>query len=81
MITYRESGEGGRSGERDRSIRNYALERGFVRPSNPGRPAWKRSAGPALPDLLASDFRFCLQPRLRGERRAGSDAGFFCHGA
>ena len=65
------------------SVLDHALEcdpllRDSQRRSN-GEDA--EGARGTLPDLLAADFRFHLPARLFGERCAGSDPGFFCHGA
>lgn len=65
-----------------RPLLNDALEhdssvRGFRRRRSESAP----SIGRSVQDLLATNFRVHLQPRLLRPGRAGPDPGFFSHGS
>ena len=65
-----------------RPVRDDALERGsLLREFRGHNRHCARRAGATLSDLLATNLRFRLPSRLFGERRAGSNSGFFSHGA
>jgi len=80
MMEIRESGKcGPPSSVRLRPIRDHALERNSSCRSGVRGPERQWSPHPTLPDLLAAHLRLYLSARLFGQRRTGSNAGFFRH--
>ena len=79
MMTIGESEQRAPGSVRRRPIRNDALERGSSCQSSVRGPERQWSARSTLPDLLAAHLRFYLSARVSGQRRTGSNAGFFRH--